>query len=393
MLCIKVGAAMSSDFPPRRSKSSRTTDAELASVLEEMMMGTENITAHAVTRRMLTISHASTLTRDSWRMSRIKEAEQKRIRMRCDFDNSSLTVRSPMQSLDFNAVRNFVKVAHTGNYGRAASDLGISPSALSRSVERLEQYYGLQLMFRHGKGVALTDAGSALLDKFEAILNLLDSPLPHPAAVSSSPKHVRISLPSDVGSLLAPSIVRRVRASWPDVSLDLKEADGLQVERWLLSNQLDLAFAIDPAPIPDFIIKPLRADALGVVAPPSSPLGESDSPLDLRDIARLPFILPDDAHPVRRRIALAASQCGIRLQPLLILNNFTLTVALIRAGHGYGLATQAAIREYLARGSLVFRPLRRPLVASTYALVLVKDPSRFALELATALEDIVSDIV
>ena len=57
----------------------------------------------------------------------------------------------------------FCKVAEFGSFSRAAIFLGINQSALSRHVRNLERDLGIQLFYRNGRGVVLTEFGERLL--------------------------------------------------------------------------------------------------------------------------------------------------------------------------------------------------------------------------------------
>src|SRR5947209_16487030 len=74
---------------------------------------------------------------------------------------------------DFNDLVAFITVARERNFTRAAAQLGVSQSALSRTVAGLERRIGLQLLTRTTRSVSLTEAGERLLSairpRFEEI--------------------------------------------------------------------------------------------------------------------------------------------------------------------------------------------------------------------------------
>uniref|UniRef100_UPI00215743B7 LysR family transcriptional regulator n=1 Tax=Klebsiella pneumoniae TaxID=573 RepID=UPI00215743B7 len=59
----------------------------------------------------------------------------------------------------------FARAASLGSYTAAARSLGISPSAVSKSVQRLEQHLGLRLFSRTTRSLSLTAEGRDLLDR------------------------------------------------------------------------------------------------------------------------------------------------------------------------------------------------------------------------------------
>ena len=73
-------------------------------------------------------------------------------------------------SLKTDQLRYFVTVAEEGQITRAAKKLYIAQPALSQAIAQLESELGLQLLERHAKGVRLTAAGEAFLEKARAVV-------------------------------------------------------------------------------------------------------------------------------------------------------------------------------------------------------------------------------
>jgi DNA-binding transcriptional LysR family regulator len=70
-----------------------------------------------------------------------------------------------MAFVPLNALNQFLAVARRRSYAAAASELGISPSALSQAVRQLEGRLGVALLTRTSRSVALTEAGRRLLEQ------------------------------------------------------------------------------------------------------------------------------------------------------------------------------------------------------------------------------------
>src|SRR5437868_12089960 len=81
----------------------------------------------------------------------------------------------------------FLAVARAGSFTRAAAQLGVSPSALSHTIRRLEERVGVRLLNRTTRNVSPTDAGERLLrtigphfeeirSEVEALSELRDKP-------------------------------------------------------------------------------------------------------------------------------------------------------------------------------------------------------------------------
>ncbi|MBT2207650.1 LysR family transcriptional regulator [Actinomadura sp. NEAU-AAG7] len=76
-----------------------------------------------------------------------------------------------MDTLETRELRYFMAVAEELHFGRAAARLGMAQPPLSRAVQRLERRLGVTLLERDRRGVALTGAGTVLLDEARAALD------------------------------------------------------------------------------------------------------------------------------------------------------------------------------------------------------------------------------
>jgi DNA-binding transcriptional LysR family regulator len=92
--------------------------------------------------------------------------------VRCRETNVSATRGRPPIQLD--QLRAFRAVAHARNVTTAARALGLSQPATSRAIAALENAVGTKLITRQSRGVELTDAGAALVERVDGILDALE---------------------------------------------------------------------------------------------------------------------------------------------------------------------------------------------------------------------------
>src|SRR5262249_32450789 len=72
---------------------------------------------------------------------------------------------SPMQRAELSDLRSFVAVADALSFRAAASQVGVTPSALSHAMRQLEERLGVRLLHRTTRSVALTDHGRRLVER------------------------------------------------------------------------------------------------------------------------------------------------------------------------------------------------------------------------------------
>ncbi|MEJ0018423.1 MAG: LysR family transcriptional regulator [Acetobacteraceae bacterium] len=280
---------------------------------------------------------------------------------------ASLRSEAREKALGLRDLRYFLSVAQTGNVGRAARDLNVSQPAISLQIRKLEEGLGTQLLLRHGRGVTLTPAGACLRDRLHTVMRLLASPLeegePEPATGTIS-----FAVPADIGAPLVAPLAAAFRARWPRLTLDIREADGADLEDWLLRRHVDLALLQDPPALPDFTVIPILTESLGLVAPVHSRLASDSRPLPLSELAGEPLILPGPEHWIRRRVDHAAGQGGLKLEPVLQAGSAMLAMTMVRGGLGSTILPRSSVQHEIARGSVAFRPVGRPILTCTRTL-------------------------
>jgi DNA-binding transcriptional LysR family regulator len=185
-------------------------------------------------------------------------------------------------------------VAAEGAFGRAAETLGYTQSAVSQQIATLERIVGERLVERPGgpRPVTLTEAGRILLGHAESIVARLQAAQADLAALSSGESgSLHVGTFQSVGAKILPEVVRRFRATWPNVEIDLREShldvelcDG--VER----GELDLAFVQLPLDNPSLETLELLRDEYVLVTAADSPLANAKRPPTLREIGEHPLI-------------------------------------------------------------------------------------------------------
>lgn len=129
---------------------------------------------------------------------------------------------------DFNDLAAFMAVARARNFTRAAAQLGVSQSALSRTVRALEERMGLPLLTRTTRSVSVTQAGEKLLaavaprlEEIAAELDSLKSSTDRPAGT------VRITTTDYAANTYVWPRVQTVLRQYPEVKLEIINDYGL----------------------------------------------------------------------------------------------------------------------------------------------------------------------
>jgi DNA-binding transcriptional LysR family regulator len=116
----------------------------------------------------------------------------------------------------------FVAVADRLSFRAAASQLGVTPSALSHSMRQLEERLGMRLLHRTTRSVSLTDAGRRLLDRLRPAIDQIADALEDLNEERQRPMgRLRIYAVHVAGAAIIAPIWRRFLATYPEVHLEL----------------------------------------------------------------------------------------------------------------------------------------------------------------------------
>lgn len=207
--------------------------------------------------------------------------------------------------MELRHLRYFIAVAEESHITRAAERLGIQQPPLSQQIRALEQELGVQLLRRKPRGVELTDAGQALLERARIILEEVEH------AFASTRRTARGEQGRVVvgftGSApfhpFVPRVIRSFREMSPLVSLVLEESGSSELVQSLHNESIDAAFIRSPLPdVVELMVRPLIEEDMIVALPMSHALavgsGTTDSAnslaapaLPLASLANETFIL------------------------------------------------------------------------------------------------------
>lgn len=181
--------------------------------------------------------------------------------------------------LSTHRLRIFQQVARCGSLAGAARALSHTQPAIAHHVTELEREVGTALVVRHGRGVRLTEAGTALAAHADAILSRLDAAQEEVAAIAGlRAGRVRIAAYPTAAATLVPPALAALRADHPAVAASLRELEPPEALDALRAGDVDLAitFRYPEAPVereraPELAVTVLGDDPIDLVVPAAHP--------------------------------------------------------------------------------------------------------------------------
>jgi LysR family nitrogen assimilation transcriptional regulator len=160
-------------------------------------------------------------------------------------------------------------VARLRNFSRAAEELNVSQSALSRQVKLLEDNLGVELLVRTSRGVELTDAGRVVLDRAEEVLRQIQSLKRDVVALSQTPTgRFGVGFPASLGRLLVSPIIAKLSGQYPELEYSLFEGFSEEISSLVAQEKLDLGIISRAATTSGLHSAPILKERLWLIGPP-----------------------------------------------------------------------------------------------------------------------------
>ena len=262
--------------------------------------------------------------------------------------------------LELRHLRYFVAVAEELHFGRAARRLGITQPPLSLQIQRLETELGVRLFERTNRRVELTPAGKALLAEGRHVLADFDNAANAARrAARGETGSLTVAFAASVMFLSLPRIIRRFRAQFPSVRLELRELPtGSQIVA-LRNGELDIGFLREPPPDAELTTETVMREELLLALSKRHALA-SRKRLRLIDVANEDFVLfPRDLAPgLHAHVLAVCAEAGVHPRIVQTSRELYTTVSLVEAGLGVTIIP-ASVRQMGWRG-VRYYPIRSP---------------------------------
>jgi DNA-binding transcriptional LysR family regulator len=166
--------------------------------------------------------------------------------------------------MNLDRIRLFVKVAQLKNFSAAARSAGLSPAAVSKQVQLLEEELGVKLLHRTTRQVTLTEAGQGFFLRANSALGELTEAIEAAGEQQNVPKGVlRVGAPVAFGHMYLLPLMAKFALAHPEVQMDVTLDDRMMDP---VAEGYDVVIRIGPLHDSTLVMKPLGLSPLLLVA-------------------------------------------------------------------------------------------------------------------------------
>ena len=244
----------------------------------------------------------------------------------------------------------FVAVAETKSFTKAAAQIGVPTSTLSRRIAELEASMELKLLVRTTRQVELTEAGALYLSLGEGIVAAAREAHQQVRGLAEKPQGtLRMSVEAEVGPRLVAPVLAEYLERYPEVRIDL-DLSPRRVD--LVAEGFHLALRIGKLPDSGLTVRRLAMLGASLYAAPSyvERRGQPEHPADLAGHARIHLLHKGDDGGWR--LIKGCEVIEVPSNGLLSANNMTMIRHLARLGVGIAVVDDLMASEDVDRGHL-----------------------------------------
>jgi DNA-binding transcriptional LysR family regulator len=259
--------------------------------------------------------------------------------------------------MNLRALMYFDELVRTSSMRAAAENLNVAPTAVSRQIENLEEYFGTPLVERSSRGVTLTAAGELLAERAGKTLRELG----HVHQLIDDLKGLergRATIYANgatVASLLAPAL-SQFSQTYPKLRFEVHITSARQAIDALVSAQADIAITLFAPKTSEVKILAKREIGYDVILPAGHPLADKPS-IALKDLAAIPLALPEKTFAARQAFDALFAQTGIALDPTFTASSLELLKDLVLDGAAVTLLPPLSVAREIDAGQMVAVPL------------------------------------
>jgi DNA-binding transcriptional LysR family regulator len=267
----------------------------------------------------------------------------------------------------------FYLASKLGSLSKAAEELFITQPAVTKGIQRFQEYYEIKLFNRFGKKLVLTDAGIALYKIAEKIFDLeIRAEDTIREFLQQKQGHIRIDASESFGAYYLPSILNPVSKEHPSIRFSVNILPSAMVVENVADLNNDIGFISYPIENEKVICNEILEDHMIFVAPPSHPLVKKRN-LNYMDLSGQAMVVHEKGSLSYQITDDFFKKNNIDIVVSLELSSNRAIKKAVEDGLGIALVSRNTAIGHIQMNKLVVLPFPGPPISRKYYMVYHKD--------------------
>jgi DNA-binding transcriptional LysR family regulator len=259
--------------------------------------------------------------------------------------------------LNLNQLKIFYLAAKHGNLTAAAKDLYITQPAVTRGIQRLQEYYEIKFFKRLGRKLELTYSGKGLYEIAEKIFELEGIAEDYIRDFQNHKRgYLRIDASETFGTHYLPFIIDCFSRLNPRLQITINTLANKEVVQRTVERANDLGFISFPVEHPKLVLQTILEEDLVIIVPPDHDFAKKDH-LKPTDLEGQSVIMHEKGSVFHKIIDDLIRENNISLSKYIEFSNNVAVKQAVEAGTGIALISRKAAGEEIKSGKLNAIPL------------------------------------
>jgi DNA-binding transcriptional LysR family regulator len=254
--------------------------------------------------------------------------------------------------MDLSQLEVFLCVARERRFSRAAEKLYRTQSAVSQTVQKLEQEVGEPLFDRSSRDGLLTDAGRVLQEYAEKLLNLRHDAQEALLELRELQKGKLAIAANEFTALYLLPVLAEFRRRHPMIRITVRRALGSRIPDDVLKHDVEFGVLSYEPEEPQLNSTVVYLDELAFVVPPSHPLASAGE-ANIRQLGAESFVAHIVASPYREKVIEAFRRHKTPLHMDVELPTLQAIKRFVAMGNGVALVPEISVHNEIERGELI----------------------------------------
>lgn len=275
--------------------------------------------------------------------------------------------------MNLNQLKIFYLASKLGNLSAAGEELNITQPAVTKAIQRLQDYYEIKLINRFGKKMALTDAGEVLYGIAEKIFELEKQAEESIRDFQQQKRgHIRIHASESFGAYYLPHIINPFIKANPNIRVSASILPTEQVAKNTANLENDLGFISFPLKNEKLLIRSIIEDRMEIIVPPGHPITQYGY-IEPRNLDGETIIMHEKGSATERIFDEYIRKNNISVDILLELSSNNAVKLAVEEGLGIGVISRNIAIDEIKAGKLIAIPFSDPDMKHKYYMVHHKD--------------------